>query len=147
MENASIVSPTHLPQPLSHAKLVELTLERGDDALVELYNNHSLEYTPNGGSHDLRTEIAKLYDSTDITADHILVTTGAQVALQTAALAFGLDSHSIVFVPGYQSTVEFLTTHETNITCIPRTASTTVASGYPASERCHSRGYQIYPFQ
>ena len=32
--------------------------------------------------------------------------TGAQVALQTAALALASDCHSIVFTPGYQSTVE-----------------------------------------
>lgn len=41
-----------------------------------------------------------------MTADHVLVFPGAQVALQTAALTFARDCHSIVFTPGYQSTVE-----------------------------------------
>ena len=48
-------------QPLSHAELVRLTLARGDQDLVDQYNNHTLEYTPNGGSLDLREEISKLY--------------------------------------------------------------------------------------
>ena len=48
-------------QPLTHAELVELTRARGDHALLDAYNNHPLEYTPNGGSLDLREEIAKLY--------------------------------------------------------------------------------------
>ena len=39
-----------------------------------------------------------------ITADHILVFAGAQVALQTAAIALASDCHTIVFTPGYQST-------------------------------------------
>jgi aspartate/methionine/tyrosine aminotransferase len=109
-------------EPLVHAELIHLTRERGDDSLVEMYHNHSLEYTPNGGSLDLREEIAKLYDSPTITAHHILVTTGAQVALQTAALSFGSDCHSIVFVPGYQSTVEFLSTNKSSTTQIRRSA-------------------------
>jgi len=107
-------------QPLSHSELVELTLARGDDELVEMYNNHTLEYTPNGGSLDLREEIANLYGP-NITADNILVCTGAQVALQTAALAFGTNCHSIVFTPGYQSTVQL--PFSTNVTQIPRLAS------------------------
>jgi len=47
--------------------------------LIEAYNNHSLGYTPNGGSLDLREEIARLYGPL-INAENILVFTGAQVA-------------------------------------------------------------------
>ena len=92
-------------QPLSHRELVALSEARGDHALVEAYGDHSLGYTPNGGSLDLREEIARLYGDR-IEAGNILVFTGAQVALQTAALALAADSHTIVFIPGYQSTVE-----------------------------------------
>ena len=93
-------------QPLSHSDLVRMTLERGDQELVDEYNNHTLEYTPNGGSVDLREEISKLYGPS-IGPQNILVFTGAQPALQTAALAL-LDKtcHAIVFTPGYQSVQE-----------------------------------------
>ena len=65
-------------QPLTQAELVELSLARGDDEIVDAYNNHTLGYTPTGGSLDLRDEIAKLYGPA-ISADNILVFTGAQV--------------------------------------------------------------------
>ena len=91
--------------PLSHSELVRHTEARHDVALLAEYNDHSLEYTPNGGSLDLRTEIAKLYDS-KISPENILVFPGGQVAIQTAAQAFARNCHSIVFTPGYQSTVE-----------------------------------------
>lgn len=109
-------------QPLTHSELVHYTLARGDTELVELYNNHSLEYTPNGGSLDLRNEIAALYNSPNITAENILVTTGGQVALQTAAMAFGSDGHVIVFTPGYQSTIQQYAFDPTRVTQIPRRA-------------------------
>jgi len=73
-------------EPLTHAELVEHALARGDRAIVEAYNDHGLGYTPNGGSLDLREEIAQLYGPA-IGPENILVFTGAQVALQTAALA------------------------------------------------------------
>merc|ERR1740124_1929525 len=93
-------------QPLTHQELVKLTLERGDQALVDAYNNHSLRYTPNGGSLDLRQTIANLYGP-KIRAENVIVFTGAQVALQTAALALTDPSvHTIVFTPGYQSVQE-----------------------------------------
>ena len=41
-------------------ELLELTVQRGDSELVDTYTNHALGYTPNGGSLDLRQEIAKL---------------------------------------------------------------------------------------
>ena len=49
-------------QPLTHSELIERTLARGDQALVDAYNSHSLEYTPNGGSLDLREDIANHCD-------------------------------------------------------------------------------------
>jgi len=90
-------------EPLNNKELIELTLARGDDELVDMYNNHSLMYSTNGGSLDLCEEIAKLYGD-DIQAENIVVFPGAQVALQTVAFALLDDScHSIVFTPGYQS--------------------------------------------
>ena len=91
--------------PISQRELIELSTERGDQGIIDEYDNHGLGYTPNGGSADLREEIANLYGD-KITKDHILVFPGAQVALQVAAFAFAKDCHSIVFTPGYQSTVE-----------------------------------------
>ena len=93
-------------QPLNSEELINLSLERGDQEIVENYKKHSLDYTPNGGSLDLRAEIANFYDS-NITKENIIVFPGAQIALQTAANALLNDqSHSIVFTPGYQSVQE-----------------------------------------
>lgn len=93
-------------EPLSSDELIELSLKRGDHEIVEQYQKHSLHYTPNGGSLDLREEIAKFYGP-GISPDNIIVFTGAQVALQTAALAImGEGDHAIVYTPGYQSTQE-----------------------------------------
>ncbi len=90
-------------EPLTHEELVTLSIERGDLEIVRDFNTHSLVYTPNGGSLDLREEIAKFYGDA-ITAENIVVFAGGQAALQTAAIALlDKDSHSIVFSPGYQS--------------------------------------------
>ena len=87
------------------------------------YQNHSLEYVPNGGSWDLRADIAKLYGE-NIKAENILVFPGGQVALQTAAFACcHKDSHAIVFGPGYQSTVESPMWTGANVTILKRQAS------------------------
>jgi aspartate/methionine/tyrosine aminotransferase len=90
-------------EPTTSEELINYSLERGDSDLVDEYYKHNLSYTTNGGSLDLRQEVARFYGS-DIGADNILIFTGGQVALQTAAYAV-LDqkSHSIVFTPGYQS--------------------------------------------
>lgn len=90
-------------ETLTSKELLDLTKERGDDELIDQYLNHSLEYTPNGGSLDLRVEIAKLYGN-NIAADNILVFPGGQVALQTVSQVLGSE-HSISFSPGYQSVV------------------------------------------
>ena len=93
-------------QPLKSQELVELALARGDDAIVELFHEHSLDYTPMGGSLDLRSQIAELYGP-HIAAANIVVFAGGQVALQTAARAILDESrHSIVFSPGYQSVLD-----------------------------------------
>eukprot|EP00978_Attheya_sp_CCMP212_P027515 scaffold92173_cov48-Attheya_sp.AAC.1 len=94
-------------QPLTSEELLDLSIKRGDNEIVEAYHKHSLDYTPNGGSEDLREEISKLYGP-NINAENILVFTGAQVALQTAAMALVGNGgcHSIVFTPGYQSVQE-----------------------------------------
>ena len=98
--------------PLTHAELVKYTQARGDDALLDAYDNHSLEYTPNGGSLDLRREISNLYNDryndagiTISPEDNVLVTAGGQVAIQLVAQAIR-SQHAIVFTPGYQSVVQ-----------------------------------------
>jgi aspartate/methionine/tyrosine aminotransferase len=93
-------------QPTSCQELLQLTKDRGDRALLQAYFNHELTYTPNGGSLDLREAVAGLYGEL-ITADHVLIFPGCQVALQTAAMALaGSKDHAIVFSPAYQSTAE-----------------------------------------
>lgn len=90
-------------EPLTSEELNQYSLARGDEKLVQDYYKHSLEYTPNGGSLDLREEVANLYGP-KINAENILIFAGGQVALQTAAYAvLDKDSHSIAFTPGYQS--------------------------------------------
>ena len=116
-------------EPLTHRELVQHALARGDRALVDAFNDHELGYTPNGGSLDLREEIARFYGPA-IGAENILVFTGAQVALQTAAFALARDCHSIVFTPGYQSTVEAAVHAGGEVTKIPLEAA---------------RGWQIDP--
>ncbi|MFT5112082.1 MAG: aspartate/methionine/tyrosine aminotransferase [Parasphingorhabdus sp.] len=90
-------------EPLTSEELINFSLARGDIEIVDEYYKHRLNYTPNGGSLDLREEVAKLYGP-QISAENILIFPGGQVALQTAAYALlDSDSHSIVFTPGYQS--------------------------------------------
>lgn len=90
-------------QPLTMRELVELTEARGDHALLDEFHLHALDYTPTGGSLDLRTTIAGFYGE-QISADNILVFAGGQVALQTCACALLTRAdHAIVFTPGYQS--------------------------------------------
>jgi len=111
-------------QPLSHSELVQITKSRNDLSLLDEYHNHSLEYTPNGGSIDLKQEISNLYGP-EIQAENILVFPGGQVAIQTASQAFACNCHSVVFVPGYQSTVESpeWAKNSTGVTQIERKAS------------------------
>lgn len=93
-------------EPLTTEELINYSLARGDDELVDEYYKHSLTYTPNGGSLDLREAVASFYGP-EIGADNILIFAGGQVALQTAAYAvLDNNSHSIVFTPGYQSVLQ-----------------------------------------
>ena len=87
------------------------------------YSDHDLGYTPNGGSLDLREEIAQLYGPA-ITADHVLVFPGAQSALEIAAAALAGDAHAIVFTPGYQSVLEAPVHAGARVTRIPLSAAT-----------------------
>jgi len=106
-------------EPLSNTELVKLSLERGDHEIVAELQAHSLVYTANGGSPDLREEIANLYGH-DIGAENIVVFAGGQAALQTAAIALlTSQSHSIVFTPGYQSVLEAPVHAGSQVTRIP----------------------------
>ena len=107
-------------QPLTSSELRQLAKNNGDDDLVDLYNNHSLEYTPNGGSVDLRREIANLYGP-NVTSANILVFPGAQVVMPTVARALvgGGAGHAISFSPGYQSVVQAAAHVGGSLTTIP----------------------------
>ena len=88
-------------------ELIDKVNASGDpENLIDMYHNHTLEYVPNGGSLDLRQDIAKIIYNDKLSAENILVFPGGQVAIQTAAMAFASKCHSIVFTPGYQSTVD-----------------------------------------
>ena len=90
-------------EPLTTRELIDYSLARGDEQLVDEYYNHPLDYTANGGSLDLRQAVSDLYGS-KISADNVLIFAGCQAALQAAAYAvLDSDSHSLVFTPGYQS--------------------------------------------
>lgn len=106
-KNATSKTPYNLSgsfaEPLTSQELIDLSLKRGDKKIVEQYHAHSLVYTPNGGSHDLREEVAKLYGP-NIKAENVVIFPGIQVGVQVAAQALlDQDSHAIVFSPGYQS--------------------------------------------
>ena len=106
-------------EPLSMPELVELTRARGDHALIDAFDQHSLEYTANGGSLDLRQTIASLYGDA-IGADNILVFCGGPVALQTCAFALLTRAdHAIVFTPGYQSVQQAPLFAGADVTTIP----------------------------
>ncbi len=90
-------------------ELLDKVSASGDvDGLIDMYQNHDLAYVPNGGSFDLRRDIARcIYDDELNAEENILVFPGGQIAIQTAALAFASNGcHTIVFAPGYQSTVQ-----------------------------------------
>lgn len=110
-------------QPTSHSELLRLTRERGDHALLEAFETHDLTYTPNGGSLDLREEVAALYGR-HIGVENVLVFAGCQVTLQTAAFALtNSHTHAIVFNPAYQSTAETPLHAGSQVTTLPLRAS------------------------
>ena len=89
-------------------ELVRLVEGAGDATdLLSAYEGHDLRYVPNGGSEDLKSDIASIAYDGNLSAEDILVFPGAQLAVQTAAQAFASGGcHSIVFGPGYQSTID-----------------------------------------
>lgn len=90
-------------EPLQSSELIELAKQNGDHDLIDQFNNHSLGYAENGGSLDLRNEIANLYDS-KITAENIVVFPGAQTGMTLAAQALLHEGdHVIIVTPSYQS--------------------------------------------
>ena len=95
-------------EPLSHRELIEFAKANADEQLIELYNDHSLGYADNGGSLDLRQELATLYGH-EIGAENIVVFPGAQtgMTITTQALLHPGD-HAIVVTPSYQSLEEGL---------------------------------------
>ena len=93
-------------EPLTHKELIAMANNNGDQHLVDLYNDHSLGYAENGGSLDLRQEIAKLYGA-KITADNIVVFPGAQTGMTlTTQTVLDKSDHSIIVTPSYQSLEE-----------------------------------------
>lgn len=93
-------------EPLTHKELIEWTRENGDDVLINLFNDHSLGYADNGGSQDVREEIATLYDD-NISADNIVIFPGAQTAMTITTLAMiHKGDHAVIITPSYQSLEE-----------------------------------------
>ena len=103
-------------------ELLDKVKASGDpDNLIDMYKNHELVYVPNGGSLDLRKDIGRvIYDDKLSPMENILVFPGGQIAIQTAVMAFAPNCHSIVFTPGYQSTVQCGMYGNQGITEIPR---------------------------
>ena len=90
-------------------ELLDKVRASGDvEGLIDMYQNHDLSYVPNGGSLDLRQDIARcIYDDELNAEENVLVFPGGQIAIQTASFAFASNGcHTIVFTPGYQSTVQ-----------------------------------------
>ncbi|MGY8986572.1 MAG: pyridoxal phosphate-dependent aminotransferase [Sphingomonadales bacterium] len=93
-------------EPLSHKYLMKLTEEKGYSYLIELFNNHSLGYAENGGSVDLREEVAKLYGP-NIGPENIVIFPGAQTGMTlTSQALLTKEDHSIIITPSYQSLEE-----------------------------------------
>ncbi|MBT5073507.1 MAG: pyridoxal phosphate-dependent aminotransferase [Kordiimonadaceae bacterium] len=93
-------------EPMEHKELIAIARENGDDDLIDLYNDHSLGYAENGGSPDLRAELAKLYGE-NISAKNIVVFPGAQTGMTVTTQAIlHKGDHAIVVTPSYQSLEE-----------------------------------------
>ncbi|KAH8044625.1 transferase [Aureococcus anophagefferens] len=104
-------------QPLTMGELLRLTRARGDEALLALYEDHDLGYRRRISRPP--EAIAELYGPS-VGADDVVVFTGAQVALQTAALALVDETaHAIAFAPGYQSVLEAPVHAGAAVTSIP----------------------------
>lgn len=93
-------------EPLTSGRLLWESLRRGDFKLLWQSMFHSLGYAENGGSLDLRIEVAKLYGDT-ISADDIVIFPGAQTGMTLTALSLLHEGdHAIIITPSYQSLEE-----------------------------------------
>jgi len=55
------------------SELINKVKATGNTSLIEMYNNHQLEYVPNGGSLDLRQDIAHTIYEDELSAENVLV--------------------------------------------------------------------------
>lgn len=93
-------------EPLTQKELIEAAKLNGDHQLIDLYNDHSLGYADNGGSLDLRLEIANLYGD-NIKAENIVIFAGAQTGMTLTTLSLlHKGDHAIIITPSYQSLEE-----------------------------------------
>ena len=93
-------------EPLKLKDLLAMAELKGDQQLIQAYHDHALGYADNGGSLDLRQEIAELYGA-NITADNIVIFPGAQTGMTlTAQALLHRGEHAIIVTPSYQSLEE-----------------------------------------
>jgi aspartate/methionine/tyrosine aminotransferase len=91
---------------LKHKDLIAFAEQKGEHELIREFNDHSLGYAENGGSLDVREEIAQLYNGS-ICADNIVVFPGAQTGMTlTAQAMLHNGDHAIIVTPSYQSLEE-----------------------------------------
>ena len=93
-------------EPLNSKELLGFAKDNGDQHLIDMYHDHTLGYAENGGSLDIREEIAKLYGP-EIGAENIVVSPGAQTGMTLTAQALLHEGdHAIIITPSYQSLEE-----------------------------------------
>ncbi len=69
-----------IAQPLSMLELLKVQASNNTE-LIDAYLNHNLPYVPNGGSFDLRRDIARIVYDDKLSAENMLILTGAQSAV------------------------------------------------------------------
>lgn len=67
-------------EPLSHTELVRYTKH---EELIRMYNEHDLTYVPNGGSMDLREDIARIIYDSQMSAENILIFPGGTAIISS----------------------------------------------------------------
>jgi len=108
-------------EPLMHKELYEGAKQNGDQDLIDQFDNHALGYAENGGSLDLREEIAQLYGAT-ISAQNIVIFPGAQTGMTLSAQALLYEGdHVIIVTPSYQSLEEGAKLAGAEVTRVPLT--------------------------
>ena len=70
-----------IAQPLSMLELLKKVRASGDTKLIDAYLNHNLPYVLNGGSLDLRRDIARIVYDDKLSTENMLILTGAQSAV------------------------------------------------------------------